>query len=69
MKQKYYVNNESQFNGDHEVHIESCIYYLKIKSKTYLGEHESCKEAVRAAEKFRPQVNGCVHCCRACHTS
>jgi hypothetical protein len=69
MKQKYYVNNEAQFNGDHEVHIDSCYYYPKIKNKTYLGEYETCKEAVRAAEKVHRQVNGCVYCCRPCHTS
>lgn len=69
MKLKYYVNNEAQYNGDHEVHIESCFYYSRMKNKTYLGEYESCKDAVRAAEKIHRQVNGCVHCCRPCHTS
>lgn len=69
MKQKYYVNDEAQFNGDHEVHVESCRYYPKIKNKTYLGEHESCIEAVHAAKKVHRQANGCVYCSRSCHTS
>ena len=69
MKQNYYVNNEAQSNGDHEVHTESCFYYPEIKSKAPLGEHESCKEAVLAAKKVHYQVNGCIHCCRSCHTS
>jgi hypothetical protein len=69
MKLKYHVNNNAQYNGDHEVHIESCIYYSRIINKTYLGEYESCNEAVRAATKIHQQVNGCISCCRPCHTS
>lgn len=69
MKQKYYVNNQAQFNGDHEVHIDSCNYYPKIQYKTYLGEYEHCEDAVHAAQKTHPKVNGCVRCCRPCHTS
>lgn len=69
MKLKYYVNNHAQYNGDHEVHIDSCYYYSKLQSKTYLGEYESCQDAVHAAKGHLPQVNGCVHCCRPCHTS
>lgn len=69
MKLKYYVNKEPQYNGDHEVHIEACFYYSRMKNKVYLGEFESCHEAVKEAKKNYPRANGCVQCCRPCHTS
>lgn len=69
MKLKYYVNDNAQYNGGHEVHDEKCAYYPRLKNKTYLGEYESCKNAVRAAEKIHRQVNGCIFCCLPCHTT
>jgi hypothetical protein len=69
MKPKYYVNDNAQPNGDHEVHIESCIYYSRMINKTDLGEHDSCQSAVLVAKKKHRQVNGCVYCCLPCHTS
>ena len=69
MKLKYYVNDNAQSNGDHEVHIESCIYYPRLINKTYLGEHDSCQDAVLVAKKKHRQVNGCKECCLPCHTS
>ncbi|WP_315823479.1 hypothetical protein [Paraflavitalea speifideaquila] len=69
MKLKYYVNNEAQSNGDHEVHIESCPYFPRMKNKRYLGEYDSCVEAVRAAKYIHHQANGCKTCCSLCHTT
>ncbi len=66
---KYYVNDSAQPNGDHEVHDENCIYLPLIKSKTYLGEFYSCKNAVIVAKKHYSQSNGCYHCSKDCHTS
>jgi hypothetical protein len=68
MKQKYYVNDNQQVNGDHEVHTEACRY-LPGRDRTYLGEFESCFPAVREAKKHYNQTNGCIHCCEPCHTS
>jgi hypothetical protein len=69
MKLKYSVNNTAQYNGDHEVHDETCIYYSSMVNKTYLGEFESCREAVQAAKKIHLNANGCIRCSRPCHTS
>lgn len=69
MKLRYYVNDNAQHNGDHEVHIESCVYYSRLTNKTYLGEHDSCQDAVLVAQKKYRQVNGCITCCRPCHIS
>ncbi len=68
MKQSYYVNDIPQSNGDHEVHVEGCNYaYLMIR-KTYLGEFDSCEDAVSVAKRRYPAANGCFYCCRPCHT-
>lgn len=64
---KYYVNNHTQPNGDHEVHQEDFIY-LPVLNKTYLGQFTSCRSAVLEAKKYYRQVNGCKTCSRECHT-
>lgn len=68
MKQKYYVNDHAQPNGDHEIHVTSCKYYDPIASKIYLGEFELCQEAVRVAKRRYSMANGCFTCCQPCHT-
>ncbi len=45
MKKSYYVNNNQQPNGDHEVHVEGCIYMPG--NRKYLGEFDNCKDAVK----------------------
>lgn len=64
----YYVNDNAQSNGDHEVHVSTCTYFPLIKSKTYLGEHSSCVPAVAKAKTIYWQSNGCAYCCPACNT-
>ena len=66
---KYYVNNNAQSNGDHEVHKEGCPYLPLVKSKKYLGDHLSCHSAVREAKKTYSKSNGCYTCSRVCHTT
>lgn len=68
MKQKYYVNQLAQANRDHEVHVEGCAWLPTPLNRQYLGEYETCYGAVREAAKTIKQVNGCIFCCRACHT-
>ncbi len=66
---KYYVNDNAQSNGDHEVHKEGCSYLAEIVSKTYLGDFSSCHDAVRKAKEIYRQSNGCYYCCYECHTT
>lgn len=68
MKQKYYVNDNPQPNGDHEVHVATCYYLHMISKRTYLGEFETCQDAVREVKKRYKTANGCMTCCRPCHT-
>lgn len=69
MKKRYYVNKIAQRNGDHEVHVEGCIYMPAVQNRIYLGEFSSCYDAVYTSKKHYSQVNGCYYCCKPCHTS
>ena len=64
----YYVNNNAQSNGDHEVHKSGC-YWLSLATNTsYLGDFYSCFPAVAKARLTYPTANGCAHCSPACNT-
>ncbi len=65
----YYVNDNAQSNGDHEVHKEGCYWLSLVTSRTYLGLFDSCHGAVRKAKGTYPRANGCAHCSPTCHTS
>lgn len=65
---RYYVNNNAQANGDHEVHHYDCPYLNQVTNRTYLGEFPNCASAVNEAKIIHRQVNGCKTCNSACHT-
>lgn len=65
----YYVNDDPQSNGDHEVHKSGCYWLRKAKSTTPLGNHTNCRSAVRKAKQIYPDSNGCYYCSRPCNTS
>lgn len=64
----YYVNKREQPTGEHEVHTSSCIYIPSEENKMFLGNFDSCRDAVREAGKHFDSVDGCRHCSKACHT-
>lgn len=66
---KYYVNENSQYSRDHEVHREDCTYLPNASNRRYLGEYSSCKPAVAEAKKTYSKADGCKTCCPDCHTS
>ena len=63
----YYVNNQGQSNGDHEVHKDGCTYMPQ--NKKYLGSFSNCQDAVREEKKTYPRSNGCYYCSPQCHTT
>lgn len=63
----YYVNNNAQKTGEHEVHADGCLWLAVMDSKTSLGWHESCRTAVVAARQHFLKVDGCATCSPACH--
>jgi len=66
---RYYVNQNGQPNGDHEVHVSTCAYLPAEHNRLYLGVFDSCAPAVREAKRYYPQSNGCAKCSRSCHTT
>ena len=66
---RYYVNDNAQSNGDHEVHTTGCSWLPQPHNRTYLGDFYSCHPAVREARKYYDRVNGCYYCSNACHTT
>lgn len=65
----YYVNQNAQANGDHEVHKDGCSFMPQSENRLYLGNFTYCSSAVAEAKKHHDQVNGCYYCATACHTS
>ena len=66
---RYYVNQNAQANGDHEVHQEGCSWMPAEHNRTFLGHYDSCYGAVLSAQAYYSQVNGCYYCSNNCHTS
>ena len=65
----YYVNKNAQSNGDHEVHTTGCSFIPAVENRTYLGDFNSCGQAVTAAKKIYAKSDGCAYCASGCHTS
>ena len=66
---KYYVNQNAQYNGDHEVHKLGCDHFPEPENCKYVGDFTHCRDAVKAAKDIYPQSNGCYYCAPHCHTS
>ena len=70
----YYVNKNAQPRTlDHEVHRTDevgCRNPAARYNREDVGWHSSCHGAVATAKTRHPtwKVNGCAHCCPACHT-
>jgi hypothetical protein len=64
----YYVNENAQWNGDHEVHEISCREGASLKNRLHLGAFDSCHGAVAEAKKTYPSADGCAFCCPDCNT-
>ena len=62
----YYVNNNAQITGEHEVHKDGCNHFPD--SPKFLGHFEKCQDAVREAKMYYTNVDGCYYCCPDCHT-
>lgn len=62
----YYVNENAQSTGEHEVHKKDCSYFPS--KNIHLGYFSNCQDAVKKAKEHYSNVDGCYHCCRPCHT-
>jgi len=64
----YYVNDNPQSTGVHEVHKEGCSFMPSILNRTYLGMFSNCRDAVAKAITIYNNVDGCYYCANECHT-
>ena len=51
---RYYVNQNPQPNGDHEVHTATCSFLPLEHNRSYLGNFDTCGPAVREGEAHLP---------------
>lgn len=65
---KYFVNKNSQNDGTHEVHNESCYRLPELANRIFLGSFNNGKQAVNEAKKYYSNVDGCFYCCGEAHT-
>lgn len=65
---RYYVNQNAQTTGEHEVHTATCSWLPNENNRIYLGDFPSCRPAVEKAKEFFDNVDGCKHCSVECHT-
>ena len=49
---KYYVNENAQSDGYHEVHTQNCIHGPNKENRTFLGDFSSCAPAVQSVKYF-----------------
>jgi len=64
----YYMNKNSQSNGDNEVHKSTCAWLPHETNRLYLGLFSDCKQAIKKALAYDKDADGCKHCSPACHT-
>lgn len=64
----YCVGKTAAENGMHIVHICSCLYRPDLEEQDHLGPFATCEEAMKKARTLYKKVNGCIHCCKPCHT-
>lgn len=64
----YYVNDNAQKNGDHEVHTSLCSFLPNLENRKFLGDFANCYDAIYAARIYYTQVNGCFYCANPCNT-
>ena len=60
----YYVSEEAEEDGHHEVHRDTC-YRLPVLRK-YVGVHPSCSEAIARARQHYAAAIGCRLCAYEC---
>lgn len=62
----YYLNQNPQSTGEHEVHKQGCSWFPS--SVLSLGSFSDAVPAVRHAKSLGYNADGCYYCCREAHT-
>jgi hypothetical protein len=61
-KEEYFVNRNSQINGKHEVHKESCFFLSIEKNRISLGLFCNAQDALKKAKEIYPAAEVCSFC-------
>ncbi len=66
---KYFVNKNQQsgYGYNHEVHKSWCPYLPESHNLINLGDCYSDKEALRKAQTYFENADGCYYCCESIH--
>jgi hypothetical protein len=64
---RYYVNRNTQADGDHEVHRFGCLHMPSPEDRLYLGDFESCVPAIKKAKAVFEHCDACYYCSTFCH--
>jgi hypothetical protein len=59
----YYINKEPDENGGHVIHRTHCEFMPHLRTRAFLGNYDSCKEAVEIAKKIYDNISICTNCC------
>ena len=62
----YHVHIKKMASGDHEVHVEGCVWCPPKKQLHTVGKFENSDKAMKSAKKIYPEANGC-HLCMSKH--
>ena len=68
MRDLYFVNENAQLGGEHEVHRATCGRLPALGNRKCLGFFENSKDALREARKYYSNVDGCYYCCPESHS-
>ncbi len=63
----YYLSSYAQYNGEYEVHSYDCYFLPAQENRKLLGFFQNWKDALNAAKKYQPKVDGCRFCIPECH--
>lgn len=66
----YYINENQQPNGDHEIHTTGCPHPPLMENRIEIGNYTNSHQALAAARARWPksQINGCAYCCPEINT-
>lgn len=63
---KFYVSDNPDETGMHQIHDEDCIHLPPIFYRKYLGRFDISFEAMETARRYFKRVKGCQHCTSEC---
>ena len=63
----YYLNQNAQPTGEHEIHKASCKFLTHMSNCIKLGYFYRAYDALIAARKYYNNVDGCYYCSPEIH--